>query len=507
MLSRILAVAVGLAGTGGGAWGQSSPSLYQGQVPTATQWNGFFTAKADANSGTLNAPAITAATITGSTLSGWTPTFGVRGDSTQPATYAGTGYAVNDSVTLADGCQTHAILKITGTSGGLTYNVTNAGSCTVTPSNPVSVASTTGSGVGAQFTVQWAPIAATLPSGSSFNVPVLTLSGAATSTFGSNVTVDLAAASSDVRYFYLNNTLAPSTTTSNVWEQMNSFAEFSSGTTTGEINLVHSYFQVDAGAHTAGSETYEASNLNNGTMTGLDGLLVTFRNGTTGTVSNSYTGVYLQFDNDNTTANSVAAWVGIACYPMNGAGSHPTFQYCLENNDSQQIVASAGPAKFGNINNGSGALNSTGADNSHFSYNQMWFNNSNSVTDFLNNDGNFAIQFSLNGDNWAALTISDLAGAATWGDHIQIIQTTAPTITSGTATLDSQASDVWGTVTEGTSQTGFTLTFNVAWHSTPHCVVTSPTGNTFTSYTPSTTTLVVANASQSSSKYTYMCGQ
>jgi hypothetical protein len=85
----------------------------------------------------------------------------------------------------------------------------------------------------------------------------------------------------------------------------------------------------------------------------------------------------------------------------------------------------------------------------------------------------------------------------------------APTITAGTATLDATASNQAGTVTEGTAQTGFTLTFNTAnpFTTTPHCTVSSPNGSALTSYTPSTTTLVVANMTATGSSFTYVCVQ
>jgi hypothetical protein len=82
-----------------------------------------------------------------------------------------------------------------------------------------------------------------------------------------------------------------------------------------------------------------------------------------------------------------------------------------------------------------------------------------------------------------------------------------PTVTSGTATLDANASDLSGTVTEGTAQTGFTLTFHAAYGTVPHCVISSPNGATFTSYTPATTTLAVANLSATGSVFTYICTQ
>lgn len=84
---------------------------------------------------------------------------------------------------------------------------------------------------------------------------------------------------------------------------------------------------------------------------------------------------------------------------------------------------------------------------------------------------------------------------------------TVPTITTGTATLDTTASDAAGTVTEGAAQTGFTLTFAQAYATTPHCTVTSPNGAAATSYTPSTTTLAVANVSATGDVFTYVCVQ
>lgn len=82
---------------------------------------------------------------------------------------------------------------------------------------------------------------------------------------------------------------------------------------------------------------------------------------------------------------------------------------------------------------------------------------------------------------------------------------TAPTITAGTATLDAQASDLSGTVTEGTAQAGFTLTFGATYTTVPHCVVSSPSGVALTSYAVTATTLAVVNASASADVFTYVC--
>jgi hypothetical protein len=73
--------------------------------------------------------------------------------------------------------------------------------------------------------------------------------------------------------------------------------------------------------------------------------------------------------------------------------------------------------------------------------------------------------------------------------------------------ISSYATDTKGTITEGTTSTGCTLTFGTAYSTTPDCTVTSPGGSALTSYTASTTTLVLVNASSSNEKFAYNCVQ
>jgi len=72
----------------------------------------------------------------------------------------GTGYAVDDTIVLAGGTYTvQAILQVTAVdmSGGVTgVSVQEVGAYTVTPENSVQQGSTSGSGVGAAFTLLWA---------------------------------------------------------------------------------------------------------------------------------------------------------------------------------------------------------------------------------------------------------------------------------------------------------------------------------------------------------------
>jgi hypothetical protein len=73
--------------------------------------------------------------------------------------------------------------------------------------------------------------------------------------------------------------------------------------------------------------------------------------------------------------------------------------------------------------------------------------------------------------------------------------------------ISATATDIKGTITEGTTATGCTLTFLVAYASAPDCVISSPTGNTPTSYSTSTTALTIVNASATGDKFTYHCIQ
>ena len=108
----------------------------------------------------------------------------------------------------------------------------------------------------------------------------------------------------------------------------------------------------------------------------------------------------------------------------------------------------------------------------------------------------------------AALTVGSAGGTADDG-HLGFLGT-APALTScggGSPAMDATANDASGVITEGSSATGCVATFAIAYQTAPHCIVSSPSGNAFTSYTTSTTALTLVNASLSSAKYAYICTQ
>jgi hypothetical protein len=73
--------------------------------------------------------------------------------------------------------------------------------------------------------------------------------------------------------------------------------------------------------------------------------------------------------------------------------------------------------------------------------------------------------------------------------------------------ISTTATDTKGTITQGATATGCTLTFASAYITAPDCVVSSPNGAALTGYTPSTTALVITNASATGDKFSYVCVQ
>src|ERR1700742_2452854 len=102
---------------------------------------------------------------------------------------------------------------------------------------------------------------------STFNPNLVAITGTGGGSIGSTITYDHSQGPFDTRWGYFNNTLSPSVNTTNIWENFNSFVTLNGpGVATGEINLFHSYFQVNAGATANQVEGYESSMQNNGSI-------------------------------------------------------------------------------------------------------------------------------------------------------------------------------------------------------------------------------------------------
>jgi hypothetical protein len=120
--------------------------------------------------GTVNAQNLYINGVAVST-GGYAGVYGASISSNKTPQAGGSGYAVGDQLTLADGCPTSAVLTVAVVTAGAVanYNIANPGSCTTLPSNPVAVTSSTGTGTGAAFTMVYAPLSASLLPPSSAN--------------------------------------------------------------------------------------------------------------------------------------------------------------------------------------------------------------------------------------------------------------------------------------------------------------------------------------------------
>ena len=194
------------------------------------------------------------------------------------------------------------------------------------------------------------------------------------------------------RQFMAYTTLSPSVNTTNTWENMNSFLHFQGpGTANGEINVMHSFFEVEAGATANSSETIEASMGNYGTIGQFVGFLDILHNNSTGVVTTGLVGITLQLTNDNTTAGVIPNYTAIRNWPMAGPGSKPTFNYLIQNTDATASLATNGPVLIGSIGTSdtSKMLQIIGIDSTAANY-TMWVNNSSGNIFSLNNVGTLA---------------------------------------------------------------------------------------------------------------------
>jgi hypothetical protein len=130
------------------------PGLAGAQVPNTFDAGVGMIDKSQVNA---NFKALTAGTAPFQAINGWPATFAAQNGSV--VVTGGTGYVIGDVVTLADGCATHTTLVASTVAGGVISraNIGNPGICAISPSGTLTVASTTGTGTGATFTMPYAP--------------------------------------------------------------------------------------------------------------------------------------------------------------------------------------------------------------------------------------------------------------------------------------------------------------------------------------------------------------
>jgi hypothetical protein len=136
------------------------PGLAGAQVPNTFDAGVGMIDKSQVNA---NFKALTSGTAPFQAINGWTPQLGIlESSNTGPPVAVGTGYAAGDTITLNDGCTTHATVVVITVSGSniAGWWPNGRGVCPVAPANPVQQLSTSGTGTGAAFTLNWAPLVA-----------------------------------------------------------------------------------------------------------------------------------------------------------------------------------------------------------------------------------------------------------------------------------------------------------------------------------------------------------
>jgi hypothetical protein len=169
----------------------------------------------------------------------------------------------------------------------------------------------------------------------------------------------------DTRQNMFNTTLSYATTSTHIWENMNSFVQVNGpGTASGEINVAHTFLGISAGANVAVAEGYESSATNSGIIGSFAnylGLTNNFVGGTAGAIH----GMNLYLNNLNTTPGAIGEWAGINIGPMVGGGALPTFYSAIRIPDANAGIVTLGGILVGNLGNAvPGQVLIQGADNS-----------------------------------------------------------------------------------------------------------------------------------------------
>lgn len=162
-----------------------------------------------------------------------------------------------------------------------------------------------------------------------------------------------------------NTTLSYAGTSSNTWENCNSFTFISGpGIANGEINGMHSYHQVLANGNAQALNSIESSVDNLGTIGAFQGFLGLVHNFSAGTITQAY-GVVLGLTNDNVAAGSVGNYAAILHNAKSGAGTDATNKRFILNNDTNGAINTMGGVAINTLTiPARGLLDHHGVDNS-----------------------------------------------------------------------------------------------------------------------------------------------
>ena len=315
-----------------------------------------------------------------------------------------------------------------------------------------------------------------------------------------NVSYAYPANSADDRSRYWSDTLAVGANSSGIHEA-NFFTVTLNGayTVTGETNIVHSYFQNNNVNYTGPIENFEASSENLAYIGTWQDYINQPHNMSTGTAG-AVIGYRTFLNNDNTTPGAIGSYVSFQCDPMAGAGSTPTFNYCIRNGDTTATIASLGGIVLGSLSPQSGQLLTVfGPDTSAGTYPVMIRNSANTILFDIADNGQVTVPGTIVPGNVVTsgeVSLKNLVGSGT-----------APTVTScGTNSIDAHATSLSGTIniTAGTP-TSCTVTFASAFQIYNHCRADFETPSlSATGYSYTLSAITLAGAALSG-KIDYFC--
>ncbi len=168
-----------------------------------------------------------------------------------------------------------------------------------------------------------------------------------------------------------NTTLSYASTTTNIWEGVTMFTSVSGpGTATGEINVLHTYLEIEAGAIINQAENNEISMHNFGTISGgWAGQIVLPVNESAATAANLI-GTKYALTNANAASGSIALYAAIDNEAMSGGGSLPTTYLFLRNADANAAIVTLGAMAIGALAAPAAGIslqiNGAGSDSSTF---------------------------------------------------------------------------------------------------------------------------------------------
>lgn len=226
----------------------------------------------------------------------------------------------------------------------------------MTPSNPPGLPLGGGTLTGSPATIQLQPSS----TGQS------TVNGGNGGTIFENIVTDYTTwTGTALRPNYFLSSLAPSTTTTNVWENFTSAVTLSSGTANGEINTFHGQFTNSSGATSAQVENYEARYDNSGSINNFVHYLANGNNLSAGTITGVEYGMQCLPKNANVTAATIATFACLDMEPLAGGGSNPTFYYLIRNNEPNASINTVGNIAIGTLTPKTNLLYVQGPDTSN----------------------------------------------------------------------------------------------------------------------------------------------